>query len=191
MSIHSTCAPHSATGGWYAVRTQAKREALAVQHLQNQNFSVFFPKALSRVRRRRGGPPASSQPFFPGYVFVRLDLNRDRWRCVNSTIGVIGLVQFGARPASTPRGFVEALQARTNADGVLTPRDDLKIGDVVRILGGPFDQTIATLFAHAADQRVSVLVSMMTRDVQIEMPRAALLPLKPANAAMGGHYRHQ
>jgi transcription antitermination factor NusG len=29
-------------------------------------------------------------PFFPGYLFVALDLDHDQWRSVNGTIGVSG-----------------------------------------------------------------------------------------------------
>ena len=186
----------SGAGAWYVARTYTQRETLAEFHLQRQNYTVFLPRTFSAVKsckRPPGAKPSSIQTraFFPGYLFVRLDLDRDRWRCVNSTFGVIGLVQFGERPAPAPRGFVESLMARTSASGAVAPDDNLAIGDAVRILGGPFDQMVATLCATPARDRVRVLVDMMTRTVQIEMPRAALLPLKSAHPSNGGNDRHQ
>ena len=47
-------------------------------------------------------------PLFPGYLFVSLDLTRDRWRSINSTYGVLGLIMGGesrgrCRPAWSRR----------------------------------------------------------------------------------------
>ena len=38
--------------------------------------------------------------FFPGYLFVHLDLEKDRWQKINSTIGVNKIISFGSYPIS-------------------------------------------------------------------------------------------
>jgi transcription antitermination factor NusG len=167
---------NSAKPAWYAVRAQAQRESIAELHLKRQFAEVFYPRYFVPVRGANRRVTVAARPFFPGYLFVKLDLGRDRWRSVNGTFGVIGLVQFGERPTPTPAGFVDAMLARTQGDSVIAVEDPLQIGAAVQIVGGPFHNTIGALLARPARDRVTVLIEMMTRAVQIELPRAALIP---------------
>ena len=86
---------------WYVVQTQANAERKAAFHLERQGFAVYLPQYLRRWRhaRRTELRPA---PFFPRYLFVALDLSRDRWRSVNGTFGVSRLVMEGERPQPVP-----------------------------------------------------------------------------------------
>ena len=48
-------------------------------------------------------------PLFPRYLFVILDLERDRWLSVRSTVGVSRLFTQDGRPVPVPVGIVESL----------------------------------------------------------------------------------
>ena len=65
-------------------------------------------------------------PFFPGYLFIVLDLTRHQWRSVNGTFGVSRLVMRGDQPHPAPRGVVEALIAAADARGILQLAGKLK-----------------------------------------------------------------
>src|SRR5690348_6651754 len=72
---------------WYAVHCLSHREGVAAGHLRNQEYSVFLP--LRRKTRRHARKIETVRvPFFPGYLFIRIDTSRDRWRSVNGTYGV-------------------------------------------------------------------------------------------------------
>ena len=75
-------------------------------------------------------------PLFPGYLFVSLDLTRDRWRSVNGTIGVVSLVMSGGEPRAAPRGVVEALVALSR-EGTVRFDFDLQVGQRIRMIAGP------------------------------------------------------
>src|ERR1700694_1974440 len=79
--------PLAREGRWFAVQSLARRERWAAKHLRNQNFSVFLP-CRRTTRRHARKLETILAPFFPGYLFVSLDLARDRWRSVNGTFGV-------------------------------------------------------------------------------------------------------
>ena len=55
-------------------------------------------------------------PLFPGYLFVRVV---DRWRRIDRTMGVIGVVKTGETPARCPDNEIAALLARTDPDGIV------------------------------------------------------------------------
>jgi len=69
---------------WFAVKAQPKREMRAFIHLANQGFRVFMPKGKKTVRHARKISTVIT-PFFPGYLFLALDVTRGRWRSVNGT----------------------------------------------------------------------------------------------------------
>src|SRR5258708_32245573 len=95
---------------WYAVHTQPNREWRAKNQLENQAYEVFLPRRLKTVRHARKLTNVVA-PFFPRYLFIRLDLTQHRWRSVNGTFGVARLVMQGDMPHPVPRGVVETMIA--------------------------------------------------------------------------------
>lgn len=118
---------------------------------------------------------ATLSPLFPSYVFVKLDLDVQRWRSVNGTIGCVGLVSFGARPAALPTGFVEAMTDWCIADGEIAYPGDLAAGDRVRVVGGTLDSFCGTLIGRSGAERVAVLIELMNREMRVEIAAARLI----------------
>src|SRR5262245_16033148 len=87
----------SSRASWFAVRTLHLREMRAQTQLQQQGFRTYLPKRLKTIRHARKLSTVVA-PFFPSYLFVMLDLTRNRWRSVNGTFGVAGLVMQGDQP---------------------------------------------------------------------------------------------
>ena len=107
---------------------------------------------------------------------VILDLGRDRWLSVRSTVGVSFLVTCEDRPVPVPPGIVEALIARTDEAGLALFDAGLRTGQTVRILSGPFADFVGTLERLDAAGRVRVLLTMMGTAVPVTLHRSALLP---------------
>jgi transcriptional antiterminator RfaH len=163
-----------ADGRWYAVQSQPRREQLALLHLARQGFEAFCPM-VSRVGKVGRAPRPAQTPFFPGYLFVRLDLEQQRWRSINGTIGVMRLVAFGSggRPAPLPEGFVERLQ-ELDRGGAL-PADELKAGDRVRVIGGPLDDVCGVLEASSGQERVTILLTLLGQETRVSLGRGSLI----------------
>jgi len=115
-------------------------------------------------------------PFFPGYMFVLLDLERDRWRAVNGTMGVRGLVMQGEKPLPCPVGLVEKLQSFSDENGIFNPVFDLKMGASVRIVSGPFADAIGNLACLDGAGRVRVLLQMMHSEIPVIVDGRAVVP---------------
>ena len=105
---------------WIAVATHANAERQAVQNLKHQGYECYCP--YTRVLRRHARRSETvHRPFFPGYLFVRLDLNRDQWRPIIYSRGVRSLVRFGDELGIVPDGVVEGLIAREEDEGLKPP----------------------------------------------------------------------
>jgi transcription elongation factor/antiterminator RfaH len=160
---------------WFLVHTQPKSERKAELHLGAQGFRTYLPQIDKTVRHARKLNTVRA-PLFPGYLFIILDLGRDRWLSVRSTIGVSRLftTQDG-RPVPVPVGIVESLIERS--EGSVTRLDiDLAKGQKVRILTGPFAELVGTLERLDGRGRVQVLLELMGTAVPVTLHRMALLP---------------
>ena len=162
---------------WYVVQTQARREKRADFHLKQQGFRAFLPLHQKTVRHARQFR-AVQAPFFPRYLFVRLDLGRDRWRSVNGTFGVTSMIMEGERPKPVPPGVVESMMSTADPAGLISAVPRLSLGDTVRIVRGPLSGLVGELAALDEGQRVKVLLDILGKDtlVAIDAARVGLVP---------------
>lgn len=157
-------------GGWYVVRTKTGFEERAIRHLNNQGFETYLPRYRRQVRHARKTKTVL-RPLFPGYLFVKLDLGRHRWRSVNGTMGVICLVQFGETPDEVPTTLVDAFRAREDEGGAIDLMPSgLKKGDHVRVRDGALAEYTALLEDMPDNKRVILLLELMGREVRVTAP---------------------
>lgn len=153
---------------WYVVQTQPNAEAKAVAHLTRQGFEAYLPRYLKRRRHARRIENVMA-PLFPRYAFVAVDIATQRWRAIQSTVGVARLVCNGNEPAGVPDGVVAALKLREGDGGAiqLVPAPRFKPGEAVRIVDGVF-ATCLGLYENTADHdRVAILLDLLGRKVRV------------------------
>jgi len=159
---------------WFLVHTRTRGELKAEYHLRAQGFRTYLPQIRKTVRHARQLRTVRA-PLFPRYLFLILDLERDRWLSVRSTVGVSSVVTCDGRPVPVPIGIVESLIGQ--ADDNLTRLDaSLVEGQSVRILSGPFANFVGTLKRLGDAGRVRVLLEMMGTTVPVVIHRSALSP---------------
>ena len=162
---------------WYAVRTLPWREARARAQLENQNFRAFLPQNLKTVRHARRFSTARAA-FFPQYLFTIFDVTRDQWRSINGTIGVSGLVMQGELPHPVPHGVVETLLDMTDVEGLLQFGPQLRVGDRVRVVAGPFAEQFALCTRLNGADRVRILLDIMGGQIPVEVRRDQLIAMR-------------
>jgi transcription antitermination factor NusG len=160
---------------WFVARVLPHQENRAQFNLHRLGFRSFVPRLRRTIRHARRLQD-TLQPLFPSYIFIVIDLSKQRWRNVNGTFGVASLVMGAERPVPVPRGVIEALVASCENCGAVRFDDSLEIGQKVRILSGPFAETLCRL-AHLDDRgRVRVLIEIMGMEVAAQLDRSAIAP---------------
>jgi transcriptional antiterminator RfaH len=160
---------------WFLAYTLPKSEWKAELHLGAQGFQTFQPQIRKTIRHARQLKTVRA-PLFPRYLFVILDLERDRWLSVRSTVGVSSLFSSrDGRPVPVPVGIVESLIERSE-DTVTRLDSNLVQGQQVRILTGPFADFVGMLERLNEAGRVRVLLEMMGTAVPVTLHRSALAP---------------
>jgi transcriptional antiterminator RfaH len=163
---------------WYAIQTHANAETKAALNLVRQGLYVYYPRHLKRRRHARR-TESVVRAVFPGYVFVRIDIQTSRWRAIESTYGVRRLISFGDRPTPVPVGVIESLRDRENGNGlvILGRAAEFNPGQPVEITIGPFAEYLARFEALDDKERVTLLLDLMGRQVRVRVPLEAVRPL--------------
>jgi transcriptional antiterminator RfaH len=161
---------------WAVVMTQPNREAVARQNLVRQQFEVYGPVVLRRVRHARRTQEVL-RPLFPGYLFVGFDRDGATWRAINSTLGVRALVRSGDQVSWIDGEFIDGLRSR-EIDGVISrAASTFTAGQNVRMADGAFDGLIAKILEVDEKNRLVVLMEFLNRSVRIRVEHTQVLPL--------------
>jgi transcriptional antiterminator RfaH len=156
----------NASPSWYVVATKSRQEAVAAQNLRWQGYGVFLP-IINLKKRRRGHWVSETEPLFPGYVFLALQLGRDDPIPIRSTVGCIGLVRFGQAYTPMPADFMASLRAVE--DLTAAPPSQFSAGDIVKIETGPFAGIEAVFDMAKGKDRAQVLVNILGKPQRLKV----------------------
>lgn len=154
---------------WYCLRTQSKREHIAMAHFAKaSDLEAFCP----RVRFQRLTPRGKVwfvEAMFPNYIFARFDWEQ-QFRQVNSMLGVTGVLHFGEFYPAIPDRIVTELREYLDESDLKVFHDVLKKGDEVVLSEGPmmgFSAVVTQLLP--ARMRVRVLLEFLGQPTETEV----------------------
>jgi transcriptional antiterminator RfaH len=155
---------------WYALRSKPRKEEVLWQQLLARDIEVFFP----RIRVHPVNPRSRKlRPYFPGYMFVQVDIEQVGLSKFNWMPFAIGLVSFDGEPATVPESLIYEVRNRVEeiAEAGGEFYDGLQTGDPVRISTGPFAGYEAIFDMRLpGTERVRVLIQMLTdRNIPVEL----------------------
>jgi transcriptional antiterminator RfaH len=152
---------------WCVVHTQPRGEKRAEHNLRIQGYAIFAPLIWRKIRHARQFKSVEI-PLFPRYIFVKLDLSRDRWRSINGTAGVSKLVTVLDRPLPLPEGLVETLMTAHACRSQWALGDEFQVNKPVQMSYGPFAELIGRIQRVDDRGRVHVLLEIMGRAVSVQ-----------------------
>ncbi len=155
---------------WYAVHTHVNKESLSEINLIRQNFITYLPKYKKIIRHARKISTVV-RPLFPKYLFVKVDLIKQRWTVINSTYGVNFLISMEDKPVKISDKIINEIKSYDNSNGItdISPCSYMTIGDEVNILEGIFSGRKAIFDGLTDDNRVKVLFNLLGKEVTLSM----------------------
>jgi transcriptional antiterminator RfaH len=160
---------------WYVIHALPNQEFRAKLNLKRQNYFVYLPQYLG-TRKHARKVEKILKPLFPQYLFIQLDLLHENISSINSTFGVNKIVALGDDPSIIPNVVIKNLMDKEDNKGNLDciANFRFKIGENVKIEDGVLKGNNAVFMGINENQRVSVLLSMMGRKLNISMPSLSL-----------------
>jgi transcriptional antiterminator NusG len=169
---------------WYIVHTYSGFENKVRLNLQETIRQLGLEEVIAEVlvpvqeevQVVKGVKRNIKQKFFPGYVFVRMDLDnpahdRDKiWHAVKSVPKVTGFLG-GNKPTPVPDNQVEQINKQIT-EGTMKPKVkiDIEEGENVKVIEGPFSNFNGVVEEVNQEKgKIRVLVSIFGRSTPVEL----------------------
>lgn len=176
---------------WYVVQTFSGYENTVKRALEErikgQPCELKFGEILvpsEQVTERRGKKQVkTSRKFFPGYIFVNMDLDQETWHVVSSTPKVTGFLG-GKHPKPVPEPQMKKTLGKTTGEAEAEgeageePTVIYSVGDHVRVKSGPFANFTGEVEDVDLDKRkVKMSVSIFGRPTPVQVDFSEVEPV--------------
>ncbi|SCG84116.1 Transcription antitermination protein nusG [Proteiniborus sp. DW1] len=160
-------------GKWYVAHTYSGHEnkvkaniekLVENRGMQDVIFEVRVP-VEEYIETKNGKKKVKERKMFPGYVMVKMIMTDESWYLVRNTRGVTGFVGPGSKPVPLTNEEIKLLGVQEPL-----PEIDVKVGDVIKITSGYFENFIGTVESINMEKRkLKVFVSMFGRETLVEL----------------------
>ena len=145
---------------WYVFHTKSRFENVVNEGLIKKSIEVFLPKVQVRSKRR-DRKVMIRVPLFPGYLFVRSNLNPYEHIEIVKTVGAVRLVGNKDGPLPVSPETVESLKIMVKGNHPVTTGTRFKKGDRVVVVYGPFTGVIGSFVRYGGKGRVIVNIDAL------------------------------
>ena len=153
---------------WYVLHTKSRHEKVVNDGLLKKSIEVYLP--LVTVRSKRKDRRVMIRvPLFPGYIFVKTDLHPNSHLEVVKTAGAVRLIGNRQGPVPVPDQTVNSLQIMVASNHPVTTGNQLKSGDRVMVIYGPFAGVVGTFVRYGSKGRVIVNIEALGQYAGVEV----------------------
>lgn len=162
---------------WYVVNTYSGHEAKVKSNLlrrvesmgmENRIFQVEVPEEKV-IEIKDGKRVEKAKKIFPGYILVEMILDEESWHAVRNTPGVTSFVGASNKPVPLMDKEVRRILRRSTS-GKTRVQIDLKVGDHVKVISGPFTDFSGDIIEISPERgKLKVSVSIFGRPTPVEL----------------------
>ena len=138
---------------YYVIHTKPKQENKALINLQRQGFKIWFP-FFKKTIFFKNKEIEKKEPFFPGYIFVILDIIKDDWSKIQSTFGVKYLITYNGVPKEIENSNVKEIKKVVSGA-------TLNLNDKVNIISGKLINKKGKIIEMCSSNRVKLLLESL------------------------------
>ena len=162
---------------WYIVHTYSGYENKVKVNLEkrveymNMGDKIFRIEVPQKtvVQVKSGKKQEKEEKIFPGYVLVEMIMDEDSWYVVRHTSGVTKFVGSVKKPIPVRESEIKRILHRTTSQ-VEKVELDVKVGDKIRIVSGPFADFDADIIEVYPDKsKLRPNVSIFGRETPVEL----------------------
>ena len=164
---------------WYAIRTFSGQEKkikdsllanIQREKMDDSIFEILVPTE-NVVEMRDGKKRSRVKVFFPGYVLIQMDLNKESRFLIEETYGVLNFIGPGNNPQELKKKELRRIlgdtEERKKRNIMAAPYE---IGDSIKVVDGPFNDFSGYVQEiNEEKQKVKVMVSIFGRATPVEL----------------------
>ncbi|MDP6807308.1 MAG: UpxY family transcription antiterminator [Desulfobacterales bacterium] len=145
---------------WYVLHTKSRFENVVNEGLIKKSMEVFLPK-IQVSSRRQDRKLLIRVPLFPGYLFVKTDLDPYEHIEIVKTVGAVRLIGNRDGPIDVPSKAIESLKIMVRVDKPVITGTRLQKGDKVMVVVGPLAGVTGTFVHYKGKGRVIVNIKAL------------------------------
>ena len=153
---------------WYVLHTKSRHEKVVNDLLLKKSVDAYLPLITVRSKRR-DRKVMIRVPLFPGYIFVKTDLHPNSHLEVVKTAGAVRLLGNKQGPVPVPDQTIDSLQIMVDSNHPVTTGHQLKTGDKVMVVFGPFAGVVGTFVRYGSKGRVIVNIEALGQYAGVEV----------------------
>jgi len=162
---------------WYIVHTYSGHENKVKVNLEKRIEYMNMGEKIFRVevpqktvtQMKAGKKQEREEKIFPGYVLVEMIMDEDSWYVVRHTAGVTKFVGSAKKPIPARDSEIKKIIHRSSSQTEKIELD-VKAGDKVRIISGPFSDFVADIIEVYPDKsKLRANVSIFGRETPVEL----------------------
>lgn len=162
---------------WYIVHTVTGHENKVKVNLEKRIEHMNMADKIFRIevpqktvtKMKDGKKTDREEKIFPGYVLVEMIMDDDSWYVVRHTAGVTKFVGSQKKPIPAKDSEIKKIIHKTQ-NQVAKVELDVKAGDKVRIISGPFSEFIGDITEVYPDKsKLRAMVSIFGRETPVEL----------------------
>jgi transcription antitermination factor NusG len=155
--------------------TRSRHEKKAVIQLAELDVEQYLP-ITRRIQRWKDRKREVEFPLFPGYLFVRVDMEEEAWSSIRRDIlGIPGIVNFvgfqgDQDPVSVPEREINAIRTVLERKFRTDPwKYTFKPGQTVTIRSGPLSGVEGVVVRRKGVARLVLYVHLISQAVAVEI----------------------
>jgi transcriptional antiterminator RfaH len=170
---------------WYVIQTKPHKEFMVRDALARlQDVQAYLPT----LRVKPVNPRARKvRPFFPGYLFARVDLSRVGLSAIHWNPGIVRMLGNGDEPVAISPHVIDKIRDRVGEiqQEEAFARGRFRKGDRVRVTTGPFEGFEGMFDTRLGGQtRARILVEFLGRLTVTEVDARYLEKVSPCTRSL-------
>jgi len=165
---------------WHALYVKSRAEKKVLSQLQDMGIEAYLPM-ITRLKQWSDRRKKVDEPLFKSYVFVRS--NEKEHLPIVSVYGVVKFVSFEHKAVIVPENQILAIKRfiqdyEMDDEGRILDKDDLREGQMVRIISGPMKGLCGRLESIQDKRRLIVYIDVVGQYLPVNIPRMKVEPIK-------------
>lgn len=161
---------------WYVLHTKSRFENVVNDGLFKRSMEAFLPKIKVRSKRR-DRKLMIQVPLFPGYVFVKSDLNPDEYLEILKTPGVVRVIGNKSGPLPVIHETVESLKIMVAGGEEIITGTRFKKGDKILVVAGPFSGITGYFIRYRGQGRIIVNIEALGQFAAVNVREEDIEPV--------------
>lgn len=164
---------------WHALYVKSRTEKKVLSQLEDNGFQAYLP-LVTQVKKWSDRKKKVEEPLFKSYVFVYS--NEKEYIPILNIYGVVRFVSFERKAVVVPENQILAIKKfvsdyEKGDEYKLMNNEDLKEGQMVRIISGPCKGLTGRLETICNKRHLIVFIDVVGQYIPVHLPRAKVEPV--------------